>query len=54
MKENPLQTPPPVEKLLSDLSGTYSRRINIQHRIVYQILDKDKIVIMIRMWTRYE
>ena len=52
--QNPLQTPPPVEKLLGDLSGTYSRRINIQHRLVYQILDKEKIVKVIRMWTHYE
>lgn len=52
--QNPLQTPPPVEKLLGDLSGTYSRRINIKHRLVYQILDKEKIVKVIRMWTHYE
>ena len=54
IEENPLQTPPPVEKLLGDLSGAYSRRINIQYRLVYQILDKDKIVKVIRMWTHYE
>lgn len=54
IEQNPLQTPPPVEKLLGDLSGAYSRRINIQHRLVYQILDKEKIVKVIRMWTHYE
>ena len=54
LEENPLKIPPPVEKLLGDLSGTYSRRINIQHRLVYQILDKERIVKIIRMWTHYE
>ncbi len=54
LKNNPLQTPPPVEKLLGDLSGAYSRRINIKHRLVYQILEKEKIVKVIRMWTHYE
>ncbi len=52
--ENPYQSPPPLEKLLGDLSGAYSRRINIQHRLVYQILDDEKIVKVIRMWTHYE
>ena len=48
IEENPLNTPPPVEKLLGDLSGTYSRRIDIQRRLVYQILDKEKIVKVIK------
>lgn len=50
---NPLQTTPPFEKLLGDLDGAYSRRINIQHRLVYQILKKDKVVKIIRMWSLY-
>ncbi|SMD06859.1 toxin-antitoxin system, toxin component, Txe/YoeB family [Desulfocicer vacuolatum DSM 3385] len=54
LKENPYQTPPPYEKLIGDLSGAYSRRINIQHRIVYQIIDADKIVKVLRLWTHYE
>ena len=52
--ENPCQTPPPYEKLVGDLAGAYSRRINIQHRLVYQVLDSDRIVKVIRMWTHYE
>jgi Txe/YoeB family toxin of toxin-antitoxin system len=54
LETNPLQKPPPVEKLLGDLSGAFSRRINIQHRLVYQVLEKEKIVKVIRMWTHYE
>ena len=54
LRENPYQAPPPFEKLLGDLSGAFSRRINIQHRIVYQILDNEKVVKVIRMWTHYE
>ena len=54
LHENPYQTPPTFEKLLGDLSGAYSRRINIQHRLVYQILDDEKVVKVIRMWTHYE
>ena len=54
LRENPYRTPPPLEKLLGDLSGAFSRRINIQHRLVYQILDKEKVVKVIRMWTHYE
>ena len=54
LRENPYQTPPPFEKLLGDLSEACSRRINIQHRIVYQVLDDEKIVKVIRMWTHYE
>jgi Txe/YoeB family toxin of toxin-antitoxin system len=52
--ENPYQNPPPYEKLVGDLSGAYSRRINIQHRLVYQIYDEEKIVKIIRLWTHYE
>ena len=54
LRENPYQAPPSFEKLLGDLSGAFSRRINIQHRLVYQILDEEKIVKVIRMWTHYE
>ena len=54
LHENPYQTTPPFEKLLGDLSGAYSRRINIQHRLVYQILDDEKVVKAIRMWTHFE
>ncbi|MEN8134955.1 MAG: Txe/YoeB family addiction module toxin [Thermodesulfobacteriota bacterium] len=54
IKENPLQNPPSYEKLIGDLSGAYSRRINIQHRLVYQVLADDKTVKIIRMWTHYE
>ena len=54
LRENPYQTPPPFEKLLGDLSGAFSRRINIQHRLVYQILDDEKVVKVIRMWTHYK
>ena len=52
--ENPFRKSPPFEKLVGDLSGAYSRRINIQHRIVYQVLEKEKIVKVIRMWTHYK
>lgn len=51
---NPYQSPPPYEKILGDLAGAYSRRINIQHRLVYQIIDNEKTVKIIRMWTHYE
>ena len=54
LRGNPYQTPPPFEKLLGDLSGAYSRRINIQHRLVYQVLAEEKVVKVIRMWTHYE
>ena len=54
LRNNPYQTPPPFEKLVGDLSGAYSRRINIQHRIVYQILDEQETVKIIRLWTHYE
>ena len=51
---NPYQTPPPYEKLVGDLSGAYSRRISIQHRLVYQVIESDKIIKVLRMWTHYE
>lgn len=54
LKEDPLRSPPYFEKLTGDLSGAYSRRINIQHRLVYQLLEKEKIVKVLRMWTHYE
>jgi len=53
LEKNPLQTPPPFEKLVGDLDGAYSRRINITHRLVYQILNKEKAVKILRMWTNY-
>ena len=52
--ENPFQNPPPYEKLIGDLLGAYSRRINIQHRLVYQVLETEKIVKVLRLWTHYE
>ena len=52
--DNPFQTPPPYEKLVGDLGGAYSRRINIQHRLVYQVLDAEHTVKVLRMWTHYE
>lgn len=54
LKENPFKNPPPFEKLVGDLSGAYSRRINIQHRLVYQVLDDIKAVKILRMWAHYE
>ena len=54
IKENPFQNPPSYEKLVGDLSGAYSRRINIQHRLVYQVITSEKVVKVIRMWTHYE
>ncbi len=54
LKSNPFQSPPPFEKLVGDLSGVFSRRINIQHRLVYQLYEKEKIVKVIRMWSHYE
>ena len=53
LKKSPFQNPPPYEKLLGDLTGAYSRRINIQHRIVYQVYEKEHVVKIIRMWTHY-
>ncbi len=54
LAENPFQSPPPFEKLVGDLAGACSRRINIQHRLVYQVLEAERIVKVIRMWTHYE
>ena len=54
IKVNPFQIPPPFEKLVGDLKGAYSRRINIQHRLVYQVIIRYKIVKIIRMWTHYK
>ncbi len=54
ISENPFQNPPPYEKLIGDLAGAYSRRINIQHRLVYQVFQKEKTVKIIRLWTHYE
>jgi Txe/YoeB family toxin of toxin-antitoxin system len=54
LRINPFQNPPPYEKLIGDLSGAYSRRINIKHRLVYEVNDEDNIIKIIRMWTHYE
>jgi Txe/YoeB family toxin of toxin-antitoxin system len=54
LRENPYRTPPPFEKLVGDLAGAYSRRINIQHRLVYQVLERIHTVKIIRLWTHYE
>jgi toxin YoeB len=54
LKVDPYQTPPPYEKLIGDLAGAYSRRINIQHRLVYQVLEAEKHIKILRMWTHYE
>lgn len=54
LQSNPFSNPPKYEKLVGDLVGAYSRRINIQHRLVYQVLEKEKIVKVLRLWTHYE
>ncbi len=54
LETNPFQTPPAYEKLVGDLEGAYSRRINVQHRLVYEVLEAEKVVKVIRMWTHYE
>ena len=54
LRVNPLQNPPPFEKLVGDLDGAYSRRINIQHRLVYEIFVEERTVRVLRMWTHYE
>ena len=54
IEQNPYQNPPPYEKLVGDLSGAYSRRINIQHRIAYQVLESEQVVKVLRLWTHYE
>lgn len=54
LEENPYKSPPPFEKLVGDLAGSYSRRINIQHRLVYQVLEDQRVVKVLRMWSHYE
>jgi toxin YoeB len=54
ISENPFQSPPAFHKLVGDLAGAYSRRVNIQHRMVYQVLAEEKVVKIIRLWTHYE
>jgi len=54
MTENPFQNPPPYEKLVGELAGAYSRRINTQHWLVYQVLEKERLVKVLRMWSHYE
>jgi Txe/YoeB family toxin of toxin-antitoxin system len=54
ISEDPFRHPPPYEKLVGDLTGAYSRRINIQHRLVYQVLEEEKIIKVLRMWTHYD
>lgn len=54
LSRDPFQNPPPFEKLVGDLAGAYSRRINIQHRMVYEVFTKEKTVRVLRMWTHYE
>ena len=54
LSENPFKKPPPFEALVGDLSGTYSRKINIQHRLVYQVLETDKVIKVLGLWTHYE
>jgi Txe/YoeB family toxin of toxin-antitoxin system len=54
LESDPFQKPPPFEKLVGDLVGACSRRINIQHRLVYQVLESEKVVIVLRLWTHYE
>ncbi len=54
LANDPFRNPPPFEKLVGDFTGAYSRRINIQHRIVYEVFTKEKVVRVLRMWTHYE
>lgn len=54
LQDDPFKNPPPYEKLVGDLSGAYSRRINIQHRLVYHVIEEEKAVKVLRMWTHYE
>ena len=54
IKENPYQNPPSYERLVGDLQGLYSRRINIQHRLVYEVLEEQKSIVIVSLWTRYE
>jgi len=54
LSEDPYRSPPPFEKLVGDLTGAYSRRINLKHRLVYQVLDTERTIKVLRMWTQYE
>jgi toxin YoeB len=54
IRENPFQKPPPYEKLIGDLAGAYARRINVQHRLVYQVYQQERIIKVLRLWTHYE
>lgn len=54
LAQDPFRNPPPYEKLVGDLAGAYSRRINLQHRLVYEVFDKERTVRVLRMWTHYE
>lgn len=54
IKENPYQNPPSYERLVGDLQGLYSRRINIQHRLVFEVLEEQKSIVIVSLWTRYE
>lgn len=54
LRDNPFQNPPPYEKLVGDLSGSYSRRINIQHRLVYEVIEEQNTVKVLRLWSHYE
>lgn len=54
LQTNPFQSPPPYEKLIGDLSGAFSRRVNIEHRLVYQVYESEQVVKVIRLWTHYE
>jgi toxin YoeB len=54
LRKDPFQTPPRFERLVGDLKGAYSRRINIQHRLVYEVLEQERVVKVLRMWTHYE
>lgn len=54
IRENPFQNPPPYEKLIGDLNGAYSRRINVQHRLVYEVYESEKTIKIISLWTHYE
>ena len=54
IRQSPFQNPPPYEKLVGDLDGAYSRRINLQHRLIYQVLESEQTIKILRMWTHYE
>lgn len=54
LRADPWRSPPPYEKLVGDLSGAYSRRINIQHRLIYQVIEDERIIKVLRLWTHYE